>query len=225
MNRFAALLTSSAFLIVSGSAFAGVTGSVKFSGSAPAGKAIDMKSDPKCVKVSKNKTTNDISVKGGMLGDTLIYVKNPPAGKFKAKGMVKLDQIGCRYTPKVFGIMVKQKLQIINSDPTLHNIHSFAKRGEFNVGMPLQGQKITKKFKKAQVGASIKCDVHPWMQAYAGIFKHPFFATSDAGGKFMIGDLPDGAYDVVAWHPKLGEKMGKVTVAGGNGSVDFTFSK
>ena len=135
----------------------------------------------------------------------------------------KLDQVGCRYQPKVFGVMKKQKVEIKNSDPTLHNIHSFAKRGEFNVGMPTQGQKIIKKFKKNQVGASIKCDVHPWMQAYVSVFSHPFFATSGSDGAFSIADLPDGEYDVVAWHPKLGEKMGKAKVAGGNGNVDFSF--
>jgi hypothetical protein len=71
----------------------------------------------------------------------------------------------------------------------------------------------------------IKCDVHPWMQAYAGVMDHPFFAVSGADGKFEIKDLADGEYEVVAWHSKFGEQTGKLKVAGGAGTVDFSFGK
>ena len=208
-------------------ASAEITGSVAFTGAAPAAKAIDMKSDPKCSKIAKDTKTNDFKVAGGKLADVFVYVKNAPKKKYKATSEVTLDQEGCRYIPKVFGVMVKQKFTIKNSDPTLHNIHAFAKRGEFNVGMPTQGQTIKKKFKKAQVMVPIKCDVHPWMQAYAGVMDHPFFATTGADGSFKIdaSQLADGEYDLVAWHSALGEKSAKVKVAGGAATASFSFSK
>lgn len=224
--KFAALLSSSALVLAAGTASAAVTGSVSLKGAAPAATDIDMKSDPKCQKIAKDTKTNDVKAAGGKLADVFVYVKNAPEGKYKApKDNVKLDQVGCRYEPKVFGIMVKQNLEIVNSDPTLHNIHAFAKRGEFNIGMPTQGQKIKKSFKKAEVMVPIKCDVHPWMQAYAGVMDHPFFAVSGADGKFEIKDLADGEYEVVAWHSKFGEQTGKVKVAGGAGTVDFSFGQ
>ena len=40
---------------------------------------------------------------------------------------LKFDQQGCRYHPHVFGIRVNQPLEIVNSDPTLHNIHAMPK--------------------------------------------------------------------------------------------------
>jgi plastocyanin len=156
-----------------------------------------------------------------------VYLKNPPKKKYTPKANVTMDQKGCQYSPRVFGVMVGQKLDIVNSDPTLHNVHAFAKRGEFNQAMPKQGQKITKEFKKEQMPVDIKCDVHSWMHAWAGVLEHPFFATSGNDGAFSIDtqDLPDGDYDVVAWHPTLGEKTGKVKVASGNGTVDFSYAK
>ncbi len=224
MQKTTAVLSGALAMLFAAPASADITGSVSFAGKADA-KPIDMKSDPKCAKLKGDKNTNDVRTAGGKLGDVFVYVKNAPKKKYKPKTKVVLDQVGCRYSPKVFGVMVKQKFTIKNSDPTLHNIHAFAKRGEFNVGMPTQGQTIKKKFKKEQVMVPIKCDVHPWMQAYAGVLKHPFFATSGADGSFAIpaGDLPDGDYDVVAWHSKLGEKTGKVKVAGGAGSLSFSY--
>ena len=36
----------------------------------------------------------------------------------------------------------------------------------------------------------VKCDVHPWMSAYVGVFSHPFFAVTGDDGKFTIAGLP-----------------------------------
>lgn len=225
MRKTTLLLCSAAFLLSTASAEAGISGSVSFKGKAAAPKAIDMSSDPKCKKLSPDAKSNDLVVNGGKVQDVFVYVKNPPKGKYKPEGKAKLDQVGCRYIPKVFGVMTKQKIEIINSDPTLHNVHAFAKRGEFNQAMPKQGQKITKEFKKEQVMVPIKCDVHSWMEAFVGVLEHPFFATSGADGAFDIPtkDLKDGEYELVFWHKTLGEKTAKVKVAGGNGTADFSY--
>jgi hypothetical protein len=207
-------------------AFAGVTGSVSLKGTAPAAKPIDMASDPKCKTLNPKATTDDTLVNGGKVQNVLVYIKNAPAGTYTAKGNATIDQKGCMYTPKVVGVMVKQKLDIINSDPTLLNVHALAKRGEFNQAMPKQGQKITKDFKKAEM-VPVKCDVHGWMHATVGVFEHPFFAVTDDKGAFTIDatGLADGEYDLAFWHETLGEQTAKVKVAGGNGTADFTYSK
>ena len=58
-----------------------------------------------------------------------------------------IDQKDCRYHPHVFGMRVGQPLEIINSDPTLHNIHALPKGNpEFNNGQPIQGMKMTHTF-------------------------------------------------------------------------------
>lgn len=225
MRKTTLLLSTAAFLFTASHAEAGIKGAVSFKGKAAAAKPIDMSSDPKCKKMSPDAKSNDLVVNGGKVQDVFVYVKNPPKKKYKPNGVAKLDQKGCRYTPKVLGVMKKQKIEIINSDPTLHNVHAFAKRGEFNQAMPKQGQKITKKFKKEQVMVPVKCDVHSWMEAYIGVLEHPFFATTGENGSFEIPtkDLADGEYEVAFWHKKLGEKTAKVKVAGGNGTLDFSY--
>jgi len=214
-------------MLLSTPAFAGVTGTVSAKGTPPAPKAIDMSSDPKCKSLNPKAMTDDTLVAGGKVQNVFVYIKNPPAKDYKPVGSPVLDQKGCMYSPKVMGVMIKQKFDIINSDPTLHNVHAMAKRGEFNQAMPKQGQKITKDFKKAEQMIEIKCDVHGWMKAYVGAMEHPFFATTDDKGAFNIdaSQLADGEYDIVFWHETLGETSAKVKVAGGNGTVDATVGK
>ncbi|MEE2901393.1 MAG: carboxypeptidase regulatory-like domain-containing protein [Myxococcota bacterium] len=206
-----------------GSGSAVLSGVVSFTGDAPAETKIDMSPQPACVKVAKDTMTNEYRIKDGKVQDVFVYVKNPPKKKYDVpKEPVVLDQVGCRYTPKVFGVMVKQPIEIINSDPMMHNIHPLGKN-TFNLAMPNQGMKLKKKFKKEQVLTPIMCDVHPWMKSYAGVLKHPFFAVTDAAGAFSIEGLPAGTYTVAAVHGVLGEKTTEVTV-GANGEVKAEFA-
>ena len=109
--------------------------------------------------------------------------------------------------------VVKSETEILNSDDTLHNIHSLPEKNEaFNLGMPVKGMKYTKKFDKPEVMIRIKCDVHGWMSAYCGVLSHPFFAVTAEDGTYTIKDLPAGTYTIEAWHEKLGTLTQQVTV-------------
>ncbi len=211
--------------------FSGVnlTGTVKFNGSAPKKEVIRMNSDQVCLKQNSGKAVHkqDVLVNSnGTLGNVFVYVKEGATGNFPPPtDPVTFDQKGCMYTPHVFGIQVNQPLQILNSDPTMHNINSAAKQvaNKFNNGMPPSVKKLDKKFTKPEVMVKIKCDVHGWMVAYAGVLEHPFFAVTDPTGGFNIKDLPPGDYTLAAWHEKLGEKTTKVTIAQTAPPVEFVF--
>jgi plastocyanin len=98
-----------------------------------------------------------------------------------------IDQDGCRYKPHVLGIMVGQTLKIKNSDGLLHNVHALPKvNTPFNMAMPANRTEAETKFGKEEGMFLVKCDVHPWMSAYIGVFSNPFFAVSGTDGKFTI---------------------------------------
>jgi hypothetical protein len=138
---------------------------------------------------------------------------------------VKIDQMSCRYHPHVFGIRVGQPLEIVNSDPTLHNIHALPKGNqEFNTGQPIQGMVTKHTFTAKEVMVPFKCDVHGWMNAYVGVLDHPYFATTDKDGKFELKSLPPGTYTIEAWHEKLGTATQSVTLGPKDSKeVNFTF--
>src|SRR3989338_7992758 len=123
-------------------------------------------------------------------------------------------------------MQANQKLQIINSDATLHNVHAFAKNSpEFNLGMPMKGMKLEKTFSNPEIMVKMKCDVHPWMTGYIGVLSHPFFAVTDDQGTFKIENLPPGEYTIEAWHETYGIQTQKITVSdGAPPAIDFKFS-
>jgi plastocyanin len=197
---------------------ADVKGVVSITGTAPRNEPIRMNADPVCVKEAKGNTTQEtyqVAADGKSIGNVFVYVKDGLSGGFAAPSTaVKLDQVGCRYVPHVLGVQVGQPLEIVNSDPTLHNIHATPKNNqEFNNGQPIQGMKTTQTFTAKEVMVPFKCDVHGWMNAYLAVLDHPFFAVTDAEGKFEIKGLPAGTYTLEAWHEKLGAVTQSVTVA------------
>ncbi|HEY4612875.1 MAG TPA: carboxypeptidase regulatory-like domain-containing protein [Bacteroidota bacterium] len=212
------------------SAWAGdVTGKVAFDGKAPTVTRLRMDADKVCSRAHKEAVLGEDVVvnKNGTLKNVLVFVKDGLGGKKfdTPKTKVVFDQAGCVYKPHVLGIMVGQELEVLNSDPTLHNVHSLSKDNtQFNQAMPMKGMKLTKKFEKVE-NFKVKCEVHPWMGAYIGVFNHPFYAVTDDSGNFTIKGLPAGSYTLEAWQEKYGSQTMKVTVdAAGKATADFKYS-
>jgi plastocyanin len=194
-------------------------------GERPKRKVINMAADPNCVKANTKKdgspkkvgTENAIVSKKGNVKNAIVYVKDglgdakfePPAEK------ALIDQRGCMYKPHVLTVMTGQTVTVQNSDDTLHNIHSFAKKQRaFNFAQPQKGMTKDVEFKREEI-VLVKCDVHPWMSAYVGVFAHPFHGVTSKKGTATLSDLPAGEYTLVAWHEEMGEVEQKVTVKDG----------
>ena len=200
---------------------------VSFDGVAPANEPIKMNADPVCVKENTTPQTQEsYEVADGKLGNVFVYVKDGlGAYAFDAPtGTVSIDQKNCRYHPHVFGIRVGQTLEIINSDPTLHNIHALPKDNkEFNTGQPIKDMKTEHVFTAKEVMVPFKCDVHGWMNAYVGVVDNPYFGVTDKDGKVSLKGLPPGTYTIEAWHQKLGVQQVMVTL-GAKETKDAAFT-
>lgn len=214
-----------------------ISGAVAYVGTAPAAKKIDASADAACASKNPNLETEENIVKDGKLANVFVYIKDGTladgtkitAYSFETPATeVPLDQNGCHYVPHVSGAQVGQKLKITNSDPTQHNIHFTPKNNDdWNQSQPNGAPAMTHEFKRAEVLVPVKCNQHPWMKAYIGVTKHPFFAVSKPDGTFEIKGVPPGKYTVAAWHEGPGEGTSKsmeVNVpASGAAKADFSF--
>ncbi len=210
-----------------------ITGKVNFQGEKSKLAVIHMDQDPVCV--SKHSTpvhVEDGEVNdNGTLPNVFVYVKEG-AEKYTfatPSDSLTLDQNGCMYKPHVLGIMVGQDLRIVSSDPTTHNIHPMpTDNREWNESQAPGAAPLDKKFARPEVMIPVKCNQHPWMRAYIGVTKNPFFAVTGSDGTFTIKGVPPGDYTIEAW-TAIGGLKGqtedqKVTLAPkATQTVDFTF--
>ena len=207
-----------------------VKGTVKFEGVAPKPSRIDMSQDPICAKLHSTPVmTEDVVVGGdGGLANVVIYVSDgltshtfqPPSQP------AVLEQKGCQYKPHVLAIQATQKLNVVNSDETTHNIHPTPNTNrEWNMTQP-HGMPLEQSFAREEVAIPVKCNIHPWMKGYIAVFKHPYFAVTDKNGSFELKDLPPGTYTITAWQEKLGPQSQKVTISAGEAkTLDFAFKQ
>ena len=207
-----------------------VTGTIKLDGAPPHMKPIDMAKEPVCQKEHNPPETIQAVVTGanGTLENVLVYVsKGLPAGKTypTPSQPVEFTQKGCMYGPHVVALQVNQDFKVVNADPVAHNIHPLAKvNNEWNKSQPPGSGPIDAKFDKPEVVIPVKCNIHPWMRGYIAVFDHPFYAVSDANGKFTIKGLPPGHYTITAWQESWGNQTADVDVpASGSKTVDLTF--
>ncbi len=208
-----------------------ITGTITYTGTVPNLKPIAMDADPVCAKKHTTPVANEMLVlgKGNTMGNIMVWVsKGLPAGKTypAPKTPVTLDQNGCTYHPHVMGIMVGQPYRILNSDGVLHNVHALPKiNSAFNRAMPPTVKEASASFDKPEGMFQVKCDVHPWMNAWVGVFTNPFYAVTGADGKFTISGLEPGTYEITAWHERLGTQTATVTVgANATKTQDFKFT-
>lgn len=188
-----------------------ISGTVKFKGSAPAPKKLDVSKDKEvCAKTPK--TDPSLIVNGGNLVNAVVTITDIKKGKKIELKKVTLDQNGCEYKPHVLAFPAGTTVEILNPDGILHNVHSYSKvNSPFNQAQPKFKKTLDVKIEKPEA-IELKCDVHGWMQGWLVATESPYFAVTDNSGNFKLTDVPAGTYTVEVWHEKLGKSSQKVTV-------------
>lgn len=209
-----------------------ITGTVVYEGAIPKLRTLNMGAEPTCAAKHSTPPKSQALVlgPGNKMANVFVKVKSglPKKTYEPPKEPVVVDQNGCVYEPHVFAVMVNQPVKILNSDGVLHNVHPLPKINRaFNLAMPKTVTETVKTFEKVEEDMfPIKCDVHPWMQAFMCVMSHPFYSVTGTDGKFTISGLEPGTYEIEAWHERLGTQTAKVTVAAGETkTVDFTFKR
>jgi len=208
-----------------------ISGTVNFKGDDP---------EPTIYAITKDNDTcgngnrfiDYVKVNNGKLNDVVVYLDKVKKGKdFVAEeANIGLDQKGCEFSPYISVMHNKAKLSATNSDPVLHNLHTYeiigrAKKTVLNVSQPDQGNTYTSSIKlKRGVAMKVECDAHDFMHGFVFVAKNPYYAMVDANGNYKIENIPAGKYKIKAFHGALKNQKGKVTVSkGANATVDFTF--
>jgi len=202
-----------------------ISGAVKFNGTAPAPKKLDITKDKEvCGKSAKSDPS--LIVAGGNLVNAVVHITDIKSGKKMEPKKVTLDQNGCEYHPHVLAFPAGSTVEVKNPDGILHNVHSYSKANSaFNIAQPKFKKTVEVKIDKPEA-IQLKCDVHGWMSGWLFAAENPYFAVTDKGGTFKLTDVPAGTYNVEVWHETLGKQSQKVTVkAKEEAKVNFEMAK
>ena len=152
---------------------------------------------------------------GGAVKDSVVYLKEVASGKaWPSMERPVINNIDCIFDPHV-QIARRGKVDIINSDPVLHNTHGYyGKATAFNVALPIQGAKVTKILRRTGA-VRTDCDAHGWMLGWIFVVDSPYFMQTGDDGMFSIADVPPGDYTIAVWQESLGIKEMPVTVKAG----------
>jgi plastocyanin len=209
-----------------------IAGTISLTGKPPAKIEIDTSMDPACGLSHSPLSTEQYAVSNGKLGNVFVYVKSGPAAAMHAAPVssapVVLDQSGCRYTPHVIGVIAGGAVEFRNSDPTMHNVHTLPTNPgnqAIDISMGPRGAAQTKRMDAPEMMIPVRCNNHPWMNAFLNVAPTPFFQVTGPDGKFDLKGLPPGQYVLGAVQEKLGEKTIDVTVAAdASAKADFNFA-
>jgi hypothetical protein len=198
-----------------------ISGKITYDGKPPPPEKVVINQDPATCGTSRELDDWQISSDGGVK-NAVVYLADIKSGKkmdLPAKPV--LDQKGCHYDPHMQVIAQNSDLGVKNSDPILHNIHSYQDgKTILNIAEPKQGMVVEKKMRKAG-GESLKCDVHNFMRGGLFVADNPYAAVTDKDGAYELKDVPPGTYQIGTFHEVAGTKLGSVTVAAG-GKVTYS---
>jgi plastocyanin len=154
----------------------------------------------------------------------VVYLETAPRGAFEqGEGeRAVMDQRNETFVPHVLAITTGTTVDFPNSDRIYHNVFSLSKTRPFDLGRYATGRSKAIRFDRSGI-VRVFCDIHSHMNAFILVFNHPFFAMTDAEGRYRIDNVPPGSYNIIAWHEGVPSEPKPVTVPDG-GATELDFS-
>ena len=111
----------------------------------------------------------------------------------------RLLQKDKQFQPHLLVVPTGTSVEFPNADPFFHNVFSLFNGKRFDLGLYESGTTRSVKFDREGV-SYIFCNIHPEMSAVIVALQTPYFAQTDAEGKFEMANIPAGRYKIRVWH-------------------------
>jgi hypothetical protein len=121
-----------------------------------------------------------------------------PASPPRRIEMLQRDK---QFVPHVVALSVGSTVDFPNLDPIFHNAFSNFSGQPFDIGLyaPRTSRSVT--FRTPGI-VRVFCNIHSTMSAVIAVVNSPWFAVSQAGGKYVISNVPAGEYVLRLFHER-----------------------
>lgn len=155
------------------------------------------------------------------LGPTVVFLESvggrvdlPPA-----KAPPVLRQRNARFDPSFLVAVAGQSVRFANDDTIFHNVFSFSRPNDFNLGVYPAGESRSVRLAHAGV-VKVYCSIHESMTATVLVTPTPLLARASAAGEYRVEGVPTGTFDVTVWNQRLPAVTRRITVGGGTARLD-----
>jgi len=222
-----------------------ITGEVLLKGEKPKPKAYNLVLFPETAFCGRISTGTGwrlldhflVSSEGG-LQNAVVMLEGVERGKPFDHHSPQIEAKDCVFHPSVMVVRDRQDISIVNMDPIMHDVQVYetSPTGQsVLLHRPLRmnphhsqnylkdhqhdpGERLIDRlqFSKGRRIFFVECGFHAFMQTWGVAVTNPYFAITDEQGKFSLNGVPEGIYNLVAWHPGLGGVLWmEVAVASG----------
>jgi plastocyanin len=138
---------------------------------------------------------------GKGIAEAVVFVQSPESDSSfgGTNPMATMDQIEKTFVPGLLPIVVGTRVRFPNHDQIHHHVYSFSRTKNFELQLYKGEDAPPVLFDKLGV-VKVGCNIHDWMSGIILVLPSPYFAQTDAEGRFSLVGLPNGKYTVVAWH-------------------------
>ena len=127
---------------------------------------------------------------------------DPPSSRLqRPSSSAQLIQRNKSFEPHVLVVEVGTLVQFPNKDPFFHNVFSLFEGKRFDLGLYEAGSGNSVRFDRPGI-SFLFCNIHTEMSAVVVAVPTPYYAVSDAAGRWTIPNVPDGRYQFHIWYER-----------------------
>jgi plastocyanin len=154
------------------------------------------------------------------LGHLVVFLEaqGPQVSPPPPRTVPRIVQKEARFSPSFLVVVAGQRVEMPNDDLIFHNVFSYSKPNDFDLGVYPRGQSRGVTFRHPGL-VRVYCSIHESMSASIFVVPSPLWTRAAADGSFAIRRVPAGRWWLRAWSWRIPTLTREIEVGPGTTQV------